>query len=142
MDLNEVNLLGRVTRDTELKATPSGTHVATNSIATSENYMNSSGEKVENTQFTNIVFWGKVAEIADKYLTKGKRVFIKGKLQTRNWEDEKGNKKYATEVIVREMILLDGGSDKPKDEFKESDKKHGVKSVKPKNEFSVEDIPF
>lgn len=141
MDLNEVNLLGRATRDTELKSTPQGQSVATNSVATGKNFTRQNGEKVEKTEFHNLVFWGKVAEIAEKYLTKGKRVFIKGELTTRSWEDkDTGKKMYRTEITVREMILLDGGRDKPKDEFSESDKKHGLA---PENqEITVEDLPF
>jgi len=143
MDLNEVNLLGRVTRDTELKSTPSGTSVATNSLATGSQYTDKEGNKQEDTEFSNLVFWGKVAEIAGNYLTKGKRVFIKGKLKTRSWEDkDTGKKRYATEIVVREMILLDGGTAKPKDEFAESDKKHGVDQKKDEDTISVEDIPF
>lgn len=140
MDLNEVNLLGRVTRDTELKVTPSGTSVATNSLATGERFKQEDGTYKENTEFSNLVFWGKVAEIAGEYLTKGKRVFIKGKLKTRNWEDkETGKKMYRTEIVVREMILLDGGGENTKNEFKKSDNKHGIEKD---DEISVEDIPF
>lgn len=136
MDLNEVNLLGRAVRDTELKQTPGGKYVATNSIATGKSYKNDAGEKIEDTQFTDLVFWGKVAELADQYLTKGKRVFIKGELKTRNWEADDGTKRYKTEVIVKEMILLDGGEKK--------ETSGAVKKTAPKveEEISIEDIPF
>lgn len=139
MDLNQVQLIGRATRDAELKQTPNGTSVATVSIATGEKYKDSSGKDVENTEFSNIVFWGKLAEICDKYLTKGKRVYISGKLKTRNWEDKDSKKKmYRTEIIARDLILLDGGK-KKEDEFSESDKKH---SIGDNPEISVEDLPF
>lgn len=142
MDLNEVNLLGRAVRDTELKSTPSGKSVATNSVATGKSYTGQDGKKVENTEFHNLVFWGKVAEIAANYLTKGKRVYIKGELNTRSWDDkDTGKKMYRTEIVVREMILLDGGRDKGGDEFTESDKKHFGKQEE-KQELTVEDLPF
>lgn len=136
MDLNEVNLLGRVVRDTEIKMTPTGQKVGTNSIATGEKYTNQAGQKVEDTQFTDLVLWGKVAEIAEQYLTKWKRVFIKWKIKTRNWDGEDWKKRYKTEVIVKDLILLDGGTEKNA-EFKKSDAKHGIGE-----EISVEDIPF
>lgn len=137
MDLNEVNLLGRAVRDTELKQTPTGKFVATNSIATGKKFTNDKGEKIEDTQFTDVVFWGKSAEIAGEYLSKGKRVFIKGELKTRNWEADDGTKRYKTEVIVKEMILLDGGEKK--------ETSGAVKKTSPQKneeEISIEDIPF
>jgi single-strand DNA-binding protein len=141
MDLNEVNLLGRATRDAELKNTPDGTAVATVSIATGKKFKREN-ETVEQTQFHNIVFWKKLAEIAGQYLTKGKRVYIKGELVTRSWEDkETGKKMYRTEIVAKEMILLDGGSEK-KDDFSESDKKHGIAQKDVKEEITVEDLPF
>lgn len=139
-DLNEVNLLGRATRDAELKATPTGQHVATVSVATGDNYTTKDGKKVEDTEFSNIVFWGKLAEIAGGYLTKWKRVYIKGKLKTRTWESDDGKKNYRTEIIAKEMILLDGGEKKTAKDGIESDEEF-KKRVKDE-EISVEDIPF
>lgn len=137
MDLNEVNLLGRAVRDTELKQTPAGKYVASNSIATGKKFTNDQGQKIEDTQFTDIVFWGKSAEIAGEYLTKGKRVFIKWELKTRNWDAGDGTKRYKTDVIVKEMILLDGGEKK--------ETSGAVKKTTPQKkeeEISIEDIPF
>ena len=109
MDLNETNILGRAVRDAELKQTPNGISVCSVAVATGENYTKQDGTKVDETEFHNVVFWGKVAEIAGKYLIKGKRVFIKGKLKTRSWEDKETKKKnYRTEIIAKELILLDG----------------------------------
>lgn len=75
--------------------------MATVSIATGENYTTKDGKKVEDTEFSNVVFWGKLAEIAGEYLTKGKRVYIKGKLKTRTWEGDDGKKNYRTEIIAK-----------------------------------------
>lgn len=141
MDLNEVNLLGRATRDAELKSTPNGTSVATVSVATGDNYTTKEGKKVEDTEFSNIVFWGKLGEIAGEYLTKGKRVYIKGKLKTRSWEGDDGKKRYRTEIIAREMILLDGGDKKNTSNKVETDAEF-KKRVKQEEEITVGDIPF
>ena len=76
------------------------------SMATSEAYRNAKGEKVTDTQWHNVVAWGKVAEIAEKYLTKGKEVAVEGKLVNRSYNDKEGNKKYITEVVVNELLLI------------------------------------
>jgi single-strand DNA-binding protein len=111
MDLNEVNLIGRATADAELKQTPQGQYVTTFSIATGEKFTKEDGTKVETVEFSNIVVWGKLAEIAGKYVTKGKRLYLKGKLKTRNWDDkDSGKKMYRTEIVGKDLILLDGGN--------------------------------
>jgi single-strand DNA-binding protein len=107
MDLNKVMLIGRLTRDPELRTTPSGINVCQIGIATSYVYTNQqTGQKVENTEFHNVVLWRKLGEIAHQYLKKGTQVFIEGRLQTRSWDGKDGTKHYRTEIIADNMIML------------------------------------
>lgn len=107
MDLNKVMLIGRLTRDPELRTTPSGVNVCQVGIATSYVYTNQqTGQKVENTEFHNVVMWRKLGEIAAQYLKKGAQVFIEGRLQTRSWDAQDGQKRYRTEIIADNMIML------------------------------------
>jgi single-strand DNA-binding protein len=107
MDLNKVMLIGRLTRDPELRTTPSGINVCQIGLATSYVYTNqTTGQKVENTEFHNIVMWRKLGEIAHQYLKKGTQIFVEGRLQTRSWDAADGQKKYRTEIIADNMIML------------------------------------
>lgn len=107
MDLNKVMLIGRLTRDPELRTTASGISVCQIGVATSYVYTNQqTGQKVENTEFHNVVLWRKLGEIANQYLKKGTQVFIEGRLQTRSWDAQDGQKKYRTEIIADNMIML------------------------------------
>jgi single-strand DNA-binding protein len=103
---NKVQLIGNLGGKPEVKTTESGKKLATFSVATSENYRNAQGEKVTETQWHRLVAWGKVAEIAEKYLDKGKEVAIEGKLINRSYTDKDGNKKYITEIQVNELLML------------------------------------
>lgn len=103
---NKVQLIGNLGNAPEVKNTESGKKMARFSIATNESYRNASGEKVTETTWHNLVAWGKVAEIAEKYLNKGSEVAIEGKLINRSYTDKDGNKKYITEVQVNELLLL------------------------------------
>ncbi len=103
---NSVQLIGRLGKDPEVKNLASGKMVATFSVATSENYRNAEGEKVEDTQWHNIVAWGKVAEIASSYLKKGNEVAIEGKLVHRVYTSAKGEKKFITEINLNEILML------------------------------------
>jgi single-strand DNA-binding protein len=107
MDLNKVMIIGRLTRDPELKTTPSGVNVCQIGVATSYVYTNqATGQKVENTEFHNVVMWRKLGEIANQYLKKGAQVFIEGRLQTRSWDGKDGQKRYRTEIVADNMIML------------------------------------
>ncbi|MDR3643370.1 MAG: single-stranded DNA-binding protein [Candidatus Doudnabacteria bacterium] len=107
MDLNKVMLIGRLTRDPELRTTPSGVNVCQVGLATSYVYTNQqTGQKVENTEFHNIVMWRKLGEIAHQYLKKGTQIFVEGRLQTRSWDAQDGQKKYRTEIVADNMIML------------------------------------
>ena len=103
---NKVQLIGNVGNAVEIKNTESGKKLARFSIATNENYRNAKGEKVTETTWHNVVAWGKLAEIAEKYLQKGAEVALEGKLTNRNYTDKEGNKKYIYEVQVNELLLL------------------------------------
>ncbi|NUN69151.1 MAG: single-stranded DNA-binding protein [Bacteroidetes bacterium] len=106
--LNKVQLIGNLGKDPELKYTPSGVAVATFSIATSESWKDQDGNQQEKTEWHNIVAWRKLAEICGEYLKKGKKVYLEGKLQTRNYEKD-GVKRYVTEIVADQLIMLDGG---------------------------------
>lgn len=103
---NKVQLIGNAGNDPEVITTESGKKLAKLTIATSESYKNESGEKITDTQWHNLVAWGKTAEIIEKYVTKGKEVAIQGKLTHRTYDDKNGDRKYFTEVVVGEMLLL------------------------------------
>ena len=104
--LNKVMLIGNLGKDPEVRAIPSGAKVANFSIATSENYTDKNGQKVEKTEWHNIVMWRGLAEIAEKYLRKGSQIYIEGRLQTRTWDDQNGQKRYTTEIIADQMQML------------------------------------
>jgi single-strand DNA-binding protein len=105
--MNKAILIGNLGKDPEIRYTPSGTAVANFSIATSESWADKeSGEKRERTEWHRIVAWGKLAEICGEYLTKGKQVYIEGRIQTRSWEDNDGVKRYTTEIIINQMLML------------------------------------
>lgn len=110
--VNKVILIGRLGRDPEMRFTKSGDGVCNFSMATSETWTDKSGEKQEKTEWHNIVIWGKLAEIATEYLSKGKQVYIEGRLQTREWDDKDGNKRSTTEIVANNMTMLGGGETK------------------------------
>jgi single-strand DNA-binding protein len=109
---NKVQLIGNLGSNPEIKTLDGGKKLAKFSLATSETYRNAQGEKVKETQWHNIVAWGKVAEIVEKYLTKGSEVAVEGKLTNRSYNDKDGNKKYFTEVQVNELLMLGEKSSK------------------------------
>ena len=107
--LNRVQLIGNLGKDPEIKYTPQGTPVAKIAIATNERFKDKSGEWQDRTEWHNVVLWQRMAEIAGEYLKKGGKVYIEGRLQTRSWDDKtSGQKKYMTEVVASDMILLGG----------------------------------
>lgn len=103
---NKVQLIGNLGMNPEIKTLESGKKLAKFSIATNESYKNAQGEKVEDTQWHNLVAWGKTADIIEKYLQKGNEVAIEGKLNNRSYEDKDGNKRYITEIVVNELLML------------------------------------
>lgn len=105
--LNKVLLIGRLGQDPEKRVTPSGASVVNVSLATSENFKDKTGNRQERTEWHRLVFWNRTAEIVEQYCRKGSQLYIEGTLQTREWQDKDGNKKYTTEVMVRNMQMLD-----------------------------------
>lgn len=103
---NRVHLIGRLGMDPEVKDLDSGKKLAKFSVATNDYYYNKDGERVSETQWHNIIAWGKLAELVDNILKKGKEVALEGKLSNRSYEDSKGNKRYITEIIANEFVLL------------------------------------
>lgn len=103
---NKVQLIGNLGANPEVVNLESGKKLAKFSIATNESYKNAQGEKVDDTQWHNVIAWGKTAELVENYLTKGNEVAIEGKLVNRNYEDKEGNKRYVTEVVASELLML------------------------------------
>ncbi|NVP17810.1 single-stranded DNA-binding protein [Candidatus Gracilibacteria bacterium] len=147
MDLNKAQVIGRITQDLELKQTPNGQNVLSFSLATNRNWTDSSGNKQEQVEFHNIVLWGKLAEIAMQYSGKGKKVFIEGRLQTRSWEAQDGTKRYKTEIVGENMIMLEGKSETSSQEYNYDNNENSSPAIrkssqKQEEEISIEDIPF
>ncbi len=104
--LNKVMLIGNLGRDPEMRYTPSGRPVTTFSVAVSRKWTTSEGERHTDTEWFNVVAWSNLAEICKQYLSKGQHVYVEGRLQTRHWDDNDGNKHTAVEVVANEMIML------------------------------------
>ena len=109
--LNKVMLIGNLGRDPEMRHTPSGTPVANFTLATNESFVDRNGQRQDRTEWHRIVVWSKLAEICGQYLRKGSQVYLEGRLQTRQWEDQKGQKRSTTEVVVNNMVMLGGRSE-------------------------------
>lgn len=108
--VNKVILVGNLGRDAELRYTPGGAAVATINMATTEVWNDKAGQKQEKTEWHRVILWGKSAESLTEYLTKGKQIYVEGRLQTRQWDDKDGNKRYTTEIRGDKIVLLGGGS--------------------------------
>ncbi len=152
MDLNRAQLIGNVTRDPELRTTATGQNVCSFSVATNSQWTDAQGQKQQRAEFHNLVAWGKLAEICSQYLTKGKKVYVEGRLQTRDWEAQDGAKRRSTEIVLDNMIMLDrpdrGGTGSPAPEAKvmaQATPSQTVPTPVPsghEEEINVEDIPF
>lgn len=119
--LNKVELIGNLTRDPELRYTPSGAAVCTFGLATNWQWTTDTGDKKENVEFHKIVAWNKLAELCSQLLTKGRKVYVEGRLQTRKWTGQDEVQRSTTEIVINDMIILDsrtlGGSDSGGDDF-------------------------
>jgi len=150
MNLNRAMIIGNLTRDPETRTTPSGQTVANFSVATSHFWKDQSGNRQEKTEYHNIVAWGKLAEIVQQYLGKGRKVYVEGRLQTRDWEGQDGVKRYRTEVVADNMIMLDrapaGAGGPSAAEGRASGAPPAASAPvapgSPDDEIKVEDIPF
>lgn len=150
MDLNKVMLIGNLTRDPELRTTPQGVPVATFSVATNLTWKDQSGNRQTKAEFHNIVAWRKLAETCAQYLKRGAKVYLEGRLQTRSWDDQSGAKKYRTEVVIDNMIMLDRKEGGSSQNFNRSDENQATANEAPPNqaasansdEVNIEEIPF
>ncbi|MAE72943.1 MAG: single-stranded DNA-binding protein [Bdellovibrionaceae bacterium] len=106
--VNKVIIVGRLGADPEVKEIGSGSQVANMSVATSDNWTDKNGQKQERTEWHRIVVWGKLAELCGRYLSKGRQVYVEGRLQTRSWEDQQGQKRYTTEIVANTVQFIDG----------------------------------
>lgn len=142
--VNKVIIVGRLGGDPEVKAIGQGTTVARLNIATSENWMGKDGQKQERTEWHRVVVWGKLAEICGKHLSKGRQVYVEGRLQTRQWEDQQGQKKYTTEIVANTVQFLGSAGGERSSENKNSGgDDFGYQDFGPEPSFnSSDDIPF
>jgi single-strand DNA-binding protein len=139
MAVNKFIGIGRLCNDIELKTTPSGANVLNNTLAVNENYKDKQGQKIERTEFIRLVFWNRTAEIVSSYCRKGSQIYVEGSLQTREWEDKDGNKRYTTEIVVRNLQLLDSkqSSDNQGGGYAQSSQQN-----QPQNDIDEDHAPF
>jgi single-strand DNA-binding protein len=147
MSVNKVILLGRLGQDPELKYTPGGSAVCNFSLATTESWTDKSGQKQEKTEWHRIVVWGKLAELCNQYLAKGRQAFLEGRLQTRSWDDKDGNKRYTTEILASTVQFIGGAASASNHQSVDNS---SVQPAAPQPEyqiasdasFAADDIPF
>ena len=151
MSVNKAILIGNLGSDPEVRYTASGTPVASFSIATNEKWTDkSSGEKKEKVEWHRIVAWGRLGEICGEYLSKGRQVYIEGRIQTRSWDDRDGNKRYTTEIVAQSMTMLGGrGDSKPQSNYNEEGRDFNAEGENfsqvqdgPRGPEDDDDIPF
>lgn len=150
MDLNRVMLIGNVTRDPEVRTTPQGATVATFSVATNKTWTDASGVRQEKAEYHNVVAWRKSAELVQQLVRKGTKVFVEGELQTRSWDDPSGVKKYRTEIVLNNFIMLSprgqAGSAMPGAGTTHSapinDPFNDLPTQAPEEDIRLEDVPF
>ena len=151
MNLNKAMIIGNLTRDPEVRTTPQGTSVASFGVATNFVWKDASGQKQEKAEFHNVVAWRKLADIIGQYLKQGSKVYIEGRLQTRDWTGQDGVKKYRTEIIADNMIMLDskgnsGGFERSTakaDDLPTIEEPAPIKETESdSDEIKLEDIPF
>ena len=141
--VNKVILVGNLGQKPEIRYTKDSKPIASFSIATSESWKDkTTGDMVEKTEWHNVTFFGRIAEVAEQYLDKGSKVFVEGKLQTDKWEDENGNKRSATKIIGNNMQMLDSRGSNNSSSFDESSSPQNEASASQEGSFSEEDIPF
>lgn len=145
MDLNKVMLIGNLTANPELKKTKNGQNVVSFSIATNRSYKDKEGQWVSQAEFHSVVAWAGLAERISQYCTKGKKVYIEGRMQTRTWDDNNGITHYKTEVVADNVIFLSKNEEKPthnKTGMMDSVTEVQTKSSFPGDEVSIEDVPW
>ena len=147
--LNKVQIIGNLGRDPELRFTPDGTPVANFTVAVSESWRSQGGEQRERTEWFRVVAWRGLAEIANQYLRRGARVYLEGRLQTREWQDREGNDRTTTELVVRDMIMLGGRDDADGPPRGDGGDRGGQRSQQPQvgrddddDSITADDLPF
>ena len=144
--VNKVILVGNLGRDAELRYTPGGAAVATLNLATTEVWNDKGGQRQEKTEWHRVILWGKQAESLQEYLTKGKQIYVEGRLQTRQWDDKDGNKKYTTEIKADRITLLGGagggGRSSTMDRGERGGSAHASPDEPPMEPITDDDIPF
>ncbi|MEE9277155.1 MAG: single-stranded DNA-binding protein [Dehalococcoidia bacterium] len=134
-NLNKVQIIGRLGQDPEMRFTANGRAVSTLNVAVNRNYTTQDGERREETEWVRVVAWARLAELASQYLTKGRLVYVEGRLQTRQWEDQEGQRRYTTEVVAQDIQFLDRAEGAPFDD-QAGDAGAVAASVEP------DDLPF
>jgi single-strand DNA-binding protein len=149
--LNQAQIIGNLTRDPELKQTPTGQTVATFGLATNRKWKDQAGQLQEEVEFHNIVAWGRLAEICGQYLKKGAKAYVSGRLKTRTWDDPEGKKNYKTEIIAEDLVMLDS---RPRDGSAPAytpapakapaaaTPKPAATADVPEEEIKIDDLPF
>lgn len=151
MSVNKVILLGRLGQDPELKYTPGGAAVCNFSLATTEAWTDKQGQKQEKTEWHRVVVWGKLAELCNQYLAKGRQAFLEGRLQTRSWDDKDGNKRYTTEILANTVQFIGGATASNNSQVDNSNSYNQAPPAASNNQeyqvsndahFAADDIPF
>jgi len=135
--VNKVILVGNLGRDAELRYTPGGAAVATLNLATTDVWTDKAGQRQEKTEWHRVVLWGKSAESLQEYLLKGRQIYVEGRLQTRQWDDRDGNKRYTTEIRADRVVLLGARTTTPRTETPEQ-----APALAGPPELTEDDIPF
>jgi len=144
MNLNKAMIIGNLTRDPEARTTPSGQNVTSFSVATNLVWTDGAGQKQKKAEYHNIVAWRKLGEICAQYLKKGNKVYIEGRMQTRDWQDKEGNKRNRTEIVADNMIMLDtkGTTTNDATSQPEAGQNYAQPEAVSDDEIKIEDIPF
>lgn len=138
--INKVMLIGNLGKDPETRSTQSGSSIANVTMATSRQWKDRDGNRQEDTEWHRVVFFGKLAEIVGKYLTKGSRVYVEGRLQTRKWQDQNGQDRWTTEIVAEEMKML--GGDRPQQPSQPQPRQNPRQPQAPMNQDFDDEIPF
>lgn len=156
-DFNQAIVMGNLTRDPELRTIPSGQQVASFAVATNRSWMDTTGERKDAVEYHDVVVWGKLAELVNQYLSKGRRVLVVGRLQTRSWEGQDGAKRSKTEIIASDINFVDrirdngeapaaatdGPAEKPKAKAgNKKDEEVNIEDINPDEGFDIDEIPF
>ena len=140
--VNKVILVGNLGRDPEVRHSQSGTAVANFSVATNETWNNRDGQKEERTEWHRVVVFGKLADICGQYLSKGKQIFVEGRLQTRTWDDRDGNKKSTTEIVATNIVMLGKAGSGPTESFAPPIEEAAPYNKEERPNSKEDDIPF